>query len=633
MNIRKIFVLSILVCSSLFISGCHPEENISNMKSYEELYNGNQIGGYEKLNLQSTNRFRASYGYYNNNIQGYNNWYYVDSDFNYLDYDNEIKAFKNNDVIIKEGIISTNKNSTCGFEFAIPRSGKVNISTTFRVKSNSNSDVILNIYKNRKLVKSNIRISKDDNIGVFITLEEIVSEGDVIDFLITSNGGEIYINPTIDYNSSRNDSLYSVPEWGYYGDIHAYYHNDLLYLYHLRNLGGDNWEWYCDTTDNMFIYSRECRYDTSFVENHYMSPSMDLNDYKTYPAGARDCTLFYDEDVEKYRYLGLTYKERGSVVNCDLSLRTSKTNDPYGEWDEAIPLREFPNNSGEPECSGLRKINDTWYLYCGISGQSVHGVGGISYWKGEKGQSLDEIDWKNLPTYHLDGEDLCVPQIEEVGGRFYLFGWMPQNYASNLWGGYKNMPREVYVREDGLLGTRLDLEATRLLNRGKLVTANIDNSNIINGSAIFEDEKVIMNGQNNKVLIDGNYDSTFITFNLKMNNSTEAGYVLKVGNQEYQILIKRKADGTYLEIGCPSDPKHQVSSSLYFDDNSLNEYDIKIICEGGIIEFYVNDLMALSGRTALNRDASYQPILYSNGNSEFNNVTISRLAQRYDVYD
>lgn len=636
-KIVKAISLGMLFLTCVPISSCGGKTNHEHMKTYRELYDGNRKTKYDALS-PNDDRFRASYGYIANDQQGHNYWYYYQKTTTYeqLRYDTKKARFIGKKSYIENGIHHVYKDESTALGFLSPRAGTSFVSGTVRMNQESKSDARVAIYLNDTKIVDDIFLSKNDTIGYFFQQKISLSIGDELRFVISGENAEVYINPTIDFSSTINDSLYKTPEWGYYGDIHAYYYKDMVYLYHLQNLGDAvSWEWHLDTTKDMFRYERASIYDTSFVQNHYMAYATagDLNDYSLYPDGARDCTLFYSEDTNNYRYIGLTYKKRSGIVNCDLSMRTSESNDVFGEWGHAQPLREFPNNSGEPECAAFRKIGNTWYLYCGISGQSVHGVGGLSYWKGKPGKNIDQTNWRTETTYRLDGEDLCVPQIEEIGGRYYMWGWMPQNYCGNQWGGYKNLPREVFVREDGLLGTRLDEMATKLVNKGKLLTADETNTQIVSGTGSIENRTIQLTGSDNKVSLQGSYDSTFVTYDLHMEDATKAGYILKVQDKEYQILMNKKESGTFLEVGSPQDSWHPISSSLYFGDRSLSDFQIKIAIEGGVIEFYVNDTLTLSARTALPLQATYEPMLYANGSATFQDVTIHRLAQEYDIYD
>lgn len=646
---KKVLPLILTCIMAFMVAGCGgptvqptpgPGGEEDRVKTYEELYDGNAKEKYAEVS--GIARYRASYGYTQNSTQGYNRWYYLGgTELAPMSYEDGV--WTGSGATIAGGVLDP-AGSAAALRFDPPQSGAVTVSGTLRM-SEAGGGVSLRVMRGSEQVypaSGALTAEGDDLTGRYFSFRTEMTD-EPLDFVVTGNG-KAYCNPTVDYTNTLNETLYSTPEWGYYGDVHAYWYNDTVNMYHLRNLGPDQWEWYLDTTKNMFLYERSRVYDTSFVKDHYMAYAAagDLIDYSVYPDGGRDCTLFYDEASDVYRYIGLTYKQRTGTVNCDLSMRTSVTNDMYGDWNTAIPLRQFPNNSGEPECAAFRKIDDTWYLYCGISGQSVHGVGGLSYWKGEKGASIDQTDWVNATTYRLDGEDLCVPQIESIGGRWYMWGWMPQTYNRGDWGGYMNLPREVYVREDGLLGTRLDPMATKLVNRGKLLDVNGSTAVAATGQVSIGDGTVEMKGTDNRAQIGLTADSTFVTFTLDMKNSSEAGYLMQANGKEYRVLIVREPDGVYLRIGCPQDGAHPVSSEVYLGDATQTQFTCKIVTDGvwrnGVrngtnVEFYVNDVITLSGRLNLDMSEGYTPVFYSDASAQFSSIEINRLAQKYDIYD
>ncbi len=460
--VKKLLIVLISILSLTAITSCNgddiddideiidPEEQI-----YMEIYDGKAKEKYPELT--GAQRYMASYGYIQNDIQGYNGWYYLyGANHQELTF-NEGKFIHENDYM-QDGIIHIESDDVLTRRFISRHTGTALISTTFRVNKEilNSQDVNLKIYKNGLKVypaSDGVVLKQNDLDGLYLQFSLSLNEGDYLDFEVLGKN-EVFLNPIVDYTNTSLDTLYYLPEWGYYGDLHAYYYNGITNLFHLRSLPGGNWEWYLYETKDMFRYEEAAVYTNSFVENHYMAYTRfgDLNDYATYPGGSRDATVFYDADIDRYRWIALAYKTQAGNVDCDLAMRVSS--DSYGLiWDTpAIALRKFPLTSdGEPECAAFRKIGDRWYLYAGVSGQTIHGVGPLSYWVGEPNATIDEMDWVNLPTHKLDGEDLQVPQIENINGKWYLFGWSSLTYNSNHWGGYRNLPREVFQRENGLL--------------------------------------------------------------------------------------------------------------------------------------------------------------------------------------
>ncbi len=607
-------------------------EPMNEIVSYEKLYDGDAKQKYDEV--KDGELTRASYGYKFNDAQGYNNWYYVEgspSNFTTLSYNGNLWE-GGSGTTFSDGVFTCTQEA--GYVYQAKTSANYLFQGTLRKASAGGGNITLSVYKNSEKISEigEIVVDENDTIGRYFNGKVSLTAGDKLYFAI--KGSNAYLNPTIT-TKTLNDSLYETRNpWGAYGDVHAYYYDDTVNLYHLWNHGGDlQWQWYRKTTTDMFRFY-DANYDTTFVNDHYMSydKSPDLIDYSQY-IGGRDGTNFYDEEVDKRRFLTLSYKTNGQAnVNCDLTLRTSVDSIGFDWSNPSIVLRSFPNNSGEPECSGLRKIGNRWYLYTGISGQSIHGIGRLSYWVGGENQTIDEVDWQNLPTNHLDGEDLCVPQIENIGGRFYLYGWMPKLYNTYHWGGPMNLPREVFARENGLLGSKLDPMATKLVNKGKMYDVTPAILESLSGNVSGTNNNVVMNGQNNRAKLTKTTNASFVTFDLDMKNSTEAGFTMSVDSMEYRLSLIKEADGVYMQIGCPKDSSHPISSKIYFGDSSQTVFSVKAVIDGGVVEFYVDDVMALTGRTGMT-SKDFVPGFYSNAKSEFKNVTINRLAQFYDVYD
>lgn len=630
---KKNLVSFMLLGSLIFMSACgknpdnNPPEPPEDNKpcSYESIYDGLSKEKHEIVS-KLTDFNRASYGYRFNDVQGYNNWRYVKQERNELldlIYDNG--SWMSDGDSLTDGVFKTTATSKLGYVYQIVKSGIYSFGGTFAPKNAQNGGK-LEVYINTSLVHEE-QLEAGDSEGRYFEMNMNLNIGDQVIFLV--NGQDVYFNPVIVNGDSLVDSLYNPDtEWGYYGDIHCYYYNNLLYMFHLCDI--PQWTWYCKTTTDMFRY-KDSGYDDSFVQNHYMAygKSPDVLDYSQYKS-ARDCTYFYDEDVQRYRCIGLGYrKDGGDQISCDLFLRTSVDKMGFDWSGPSIALRSFPLTSdGEPECSQLIKIGKRWYLTTGISGQSIHGVGTCSYWVGEENKTIDEINWSILPTHKLDGEDLCVPQIEKVKDRYYFFGWTPRTFNSNKWGGFKNLAREVFVKEDGTLGTRIDEMATKLLNKGRLFDINDSVIESKSGSCSINGNSFSFTGSG-EVKLNKKVDHTFVMYHVKMNGANEVKYRLYNNTSIYpDVCIQRKADGTYLEV---NHTNAFISSNVYLGPASLDEFDVKLIVDGNRVEFAVNDTIVLTAITMNTGD--YVPAFITDGGATISNISINRLAQCYDIYD
>ncbi len=619
------------------------ENTVDEEKIYEKIYDGNAKIKYGQVT--GAERYLASYGYVGNDVQGYNNWYYKSGGVNNLkdmrfNSGNNRWEAENGSCITRSVIAPDGENA--GFLFKAPVSGRAQISGNIRMNRANEGGAELRVYLNGKKVyplEDSLKISGEDLTGWFVDFTEELQTGDEL-YFETQSTGEVYFNPCVDFTGVFDETLYKVPEWGFFGDIHVYYYNGVCNLYQLRTLGNNRWEWYLYTSTDMFRSEEASVYTVDFVENHYMafSKTENLVDYTTYPDGARDTTKFYDEDVDKYRFIGCTYKDNNPVtMDCDLSMRTSSTGADGYKWETAaVPLRKYPNASGEPEVAGFRKIGKSWYLYTSVLHSSnTHHGGALAYWFGGEGKTIDETDWLNAETHYLDGEDLLGAQIENIAGKWYLYGKLPASYYA-AWGGYNNLPREVFRRENGLLGTKLDPMATKLVNKGKVFDVNSAEKQILYGSAEIGKDKIKMTGiEDNRVQVDRECGSNFITYKLNMGTATEAGLVLNDGKRDFKIVLKQEDGKTYMQVESPGDPYHVLNSRLYLGEASQKEYEIKLVvdgvAQGSICEFYVNDTLTLTARTGMG--ATYKPSLYANGTAEFTGFTVNRLAQYYDIYE
>jgi len=638
----KSFVLGLTLLTAA-VSGCDSksssieEDNSPKLEDYTSIYNGTSTKK-NGIIWTSTEINKASYGYKFNSDQGYNHWYFYfktgTSVSELVGNNGRWESYLND--VLEDGIINTKEDNSIIMSYQVQEAGQYALGGTLRGNSESTSVGNLTIYKNQTQIYPSVgslEIEAGDIEGRYVELTENFQVNDEIKFEI--KGQDIYFNPAVVKGNSLLDSLYNTHnDWTYYGDLHAYYYKGKVHLYHLWNHTGNDsgWRWYMQTTSDMFRYV-DGGYDDSFVKDHYMKYGSWPDLFYPYYISSRDRTVFFDKDIGKYRTIGLCYvnKTAGSI-STDLALRTS--DDALGyEWSQdPIPLRRFPKQSdGEPECSQIFKLGNRWYLSTGISGQSVHGVGGLSYWFGEEGQTIDQIDWQNLPTHRLDGEDLCVPQIEKVADKYYMFGWMPQQYSQGYWGGYKNLAREVFQNEDGTLGSRFDLMATKLLNKGRyfdlnqnsIVSQNFDIANWENDSIVFKGAS--------KVNISGKANSSFVKYHVDLEDATSVSLLSAFEGTADVISSTVYLDGgkTYVKV---TDQTGFKSSDLLISNQELKNLDLKVVVERGIVEICVNDLKVMSARTRANV-LTWNPGFSTNGSCKISNISFNRLAQYYSVYD
>ena len=484
------------------------------------------------------------------------------------------------------------------------------------------------------------------------------------------------------------------------GDVHPYYHDGKLYMYYLKTDGGYNTA--LVTSDNMLAYQdghvtthpvnppNSNYYVLGITEEAggfrtyygasssyiYGAKSNDLITWEAgegvdelfntthlpsihYPAGGRDPYVFYDTDIQRYRIVYLAYYANkywtgGNDFDAALSLQTSVGNSTERWEEQETELLRFDNagTSGrdEPEVAQILKIGRRWYIFASMYGRTSNGVGAPSYWTGDLDTKIDEVNWNQKQERFLDGEDLCASQIVKIGTRYYLYGWIASRAGGGGWGGAINVARELYAKSDGTLATRLDPYMTKLLNGGSMfslarneTTAQQGTWDVTNDSASLTGGGVTMSGLNmsayGELLLSGSYRRTLIESKLSMGTSGKiAGFKLQqkgaadyatvaVDQKNGQLIISGKEQGGYLTRA-----KYKVDIENY-DDITL-----KLIVEGGIVEFYVNDTYALTARIFDDGSRSYlsdfSVSLFGDGSgTTFSDLSVNMLRSLETAYD
>lgn len=484
------------------------------------------------------------------------------------------------------------------------------------------------------------------------------------------------------------------------GDVHPYYHDGKMYMFYLRTDGGYNTALatslnmigYQDTTvsthpvnppgSNYYVlgiteeaggFRTYYGASSSYI---YGAKSNDLLTWEagegvdslfnpthlptiTYPAGGRDPYVFYDTDVQRYRivYLGYyanKYRTGGDDFDAALSLQTSQGNSTE-KWNaEEHELLRFDNEgtSGrdEPECPQIVKIGNRWYIFASIYGRSVNGVGLPSYWVGNANAKIDETDWNSKPELFLDGEDLCAAQLVKVGTRYYIYGWVAPYASGGGWGGALNIAREVYARADGTLATRLDPYMTKLLNGGSLYRLSQGNTTSVSGTwSTGTNQMTFSNGEPGpaglnmsdygELLLPGTYRRTMIEAKLSMPAGTRlAGFKLSQnGAPEYATVAVDKLNGRM--IASAKDQAGYVTRAKF--NTAISDYSdvsIKLIVEGALVEFYVNDTYALTARLFNDGTRSvlsdFSISLFGDGEgTSFSDLSVNMLRTTETAYD
>lgn len=711
MNKKYLIGLSFTFLSSALLLGCNPVGG-SSMSSqptppepqtpYEEIYNGYSNEAYGNMSLAAV--AMASHGYQGKIEQGYNGWKYnyvkqlQTSEMDKTDFGFEFEgaSFNNKLMISTENVYAQREyTSTKTGEMVIYSSiNVVEIKDKLTVEisiNNGNTQIIELTSTGLKYFENTINVNANDKITFTLIGEGSIEYNPIIEATLTAKYYQLHQDLSGTHESSGAEK--------HYGDVHPYYDNGQMYMFHLATNG--NYDTMLTTSKNMINFVEEPRLKKDDINGpaapYYVlgvtkdgeyyrslsgysqeviwgSKSKDLlvweagegvdENFQTtylpkvdYPRGARDPYVFYDEDVDKYRVVYLGYYNNKFYeghdpddFDCGLKLVTSKGNTMEYWEDEQKELLRFDNAGAskrdEPEVSQIVKIGDRWYLFASLYGQSVHGVGAMSYWMGEKNQTLDDIDFAKNGERRLDGEDVCAAQIVQVGTRFYMFGWIPKQASGNYWGGALNIAREIYQKEDGTLGSRMDPYMTDLLNKGNLFALNSNSMSSNVGLYSINDTSLIFegNGQENstanyknyhEVNLPGRYNRTIITFKVKANGAKDVG--VKIRNDDKtsfytnavlsldsnEMMVYSKEPGGYRQ--------RSKLSNISFKDEYIN---VKLVIETQYIELFINDEYSLTAKANDFDFEKFELSLFAeSGSAEFKDLKVDMLSDARFAYD
>lgn len=660
---KTIFIIFSYLCLLLLIPGCNKNSHNkgeNNMNTYDIIYQNTKT---KKESLVGKTIYKAEYGYVDNNIQGYNNFYYQIWENN--SYANLI--YKDGKWIAKEtyfqdGVAKTTINNNITITFVSPENGEVTISGNPKIINGTKG--ILEIYINDTLLK---KYEISDEMGIYHNDKVMITKNDQIHFKLIGDV-TLYYNPTIDYLNSSEKSLHHYPE-GYYGDVHPFYDekNNKMYMYYLSTgkqekpvetfssllTTSNNMIQYKDTTikvsttnppeQNLYyalgVYEdAKGNYRSSFGYGNYAGATLS-NDLITWSQGAtpyiddkdglfkytfrayfdsdvtsgRDPDIYYDKDTKKYYCVVMNYyTNQTDKGEKGLALYIANQD---GKYSTKVYKLLNCTGRGDPECPQLKKIGTRWYLFYSIYGTGTSGnVGKFAYRVGDENTSPELINWNNLPEYYLDGGDLHAAQIVKVKDKVYMYGWINYEPLQNVWGGYLNLAREVYQSEDGTLRTRLDEKITSLLNRGIIYK---------------DDNNVSINGKLEKDL--GDYYRCLIFSNIKINKTLNyTGYKVTDGKNNWYIVISNVNGEKYLAI---TSDLNNLNPTTSIKINDQNEFNLKIVIDNNFIEAFVNDEYGVVANTTL-LNKNYKISLIGNGNLiDIENQKICKLADYNNIFD
>ncbi len=652
-NMKRLisFFLVLIVLQCVFMVGCEDKKPTSGGDNppvgqpeefdYMDLYTPKTVVAYEK----QTGTYRASHGYTKMAEQGYNGWHYLvrsGSGYRPMTYDSQMGGWKSDGASIVEGKMFSATDAYAVRKLEIAESGKAVIYGNIKLLDESGY-AELKVYINKTPI--GVVALDAETPSKYFEYSKELSVGDEVFFELLS--GSVSLNPVVTFENSQDLSVYHKTTFGkYYGDVFPYYDEEAEKLYNgflwsddCVNQGYNN---ALEVSENMLTYvnvPEENNYDTwqHYKQGgrlHYIYNPNNYVDHSKYPVGVRDNMIYIDKENKRFLMIGGCYREFGASPDSwksDLVIYSS--NDEFGfDWQKEGNLVFKGYQGNLPECPSLMKIGNRWYAFVSVSHKTVHQIGPLQYWTGDENVDCMDVDWLNKEVRFLDGEDLCAARPFAVKDKVYMLGWIPNKYNGvplAPWAGYMNLPREIVQREDGSLGARLDPALSEIVNYGNIYTLNETNYSVLSGKGGYENGSLVLNGE---AALKGGLKRNYVTFTVDLGsseNSGSAGYLLRQNGKEYRIAVVKKNGKTFMKITSPDDLSHKVNSVI--EIGNVDVADVKIVIDGKVMEFFVNDQYALTAVTAMDGGV-YDGSLFSEGGSvKFSNVKINKLIPYGDI--
>ena len=617
--------------------------------------------------------YKASYGYTLMQEQGYNGFFYrYRQDGRYADMEKGQECWQGGGASMQEGVMRAVSGADAVRVFIAPESGIARIYGNPRLVSGESARVILMQGEN---ILGEYEVTDEE--GIYHSMEVTLQAGEEVRFLVTGDA-EVYWNPTIDYTLAEETLLHHTVD-GYYGDVHPFYDekSGKLYMYYLSTgmqegkkheqfssllSVSDNFVQYDDVELKMdeenppeqelyyalgVYVDAEGRYRSSYGKGGYAGGSVsdDLlvwqnaaEPYIDEADGLLKYTwrAYFDEGVWSGRDPDITYDAESGIYYC-VVMNYYSSAEANGEKGLALYLAgedgRFSTKSvrlvdltgrGDPECPQLKKIGNRWYLFYSVYGTGTAGnVGYLHYRVGDEGVSPDRVDWNSKEEHALEGGDLHAAQVCSVGGMWYLFGWLNYRPHANVWGGYLNLAREVYQREDGLLATRCDEHLLSLLNMGHVASFGEETSleGMERTGNVFS-----VTAERGSAQLEGTFGRSLIEAKIELPLTAEqAGVTLSENGTTYHVRLKRQNGELYLCIESGS-----AGCSVKVEDANETTFSLIVAADGPFLEAYLNDEVSLSSHTVLT--GSYTLGIAGAEGAELS-AEVYKLADYHNIFD
>ena len=615
------------------------EDPVSEKLTYADLYRTQP----ERTGpIQGKALYRASYGYTLMQEQGYNGFrYQYRSGGSFLDMQKEGEGWQGGGASMQGASMKAAADADAVRTFVAPESGLARITGNPRLVSGESAHVSI-------LLGGEVLAEYDvsDGEGIWHEGEVTLQAGDEVRFVL-SGEAEIEWNPAVDYTLAEETLLHHTVD-GYYGDVHPFYDeaSGKLYMYYLSTgmqegakkeqfssllTVSSNFVQYEDTELKMdendppeqelyyalgVYVDAEGNYRSSYGKGNYAGGSVsdDLivwrnaaEPYIDESDGLLKYTwrAYFDEGVWSGRDPDITYDAESGQYYCvvmnyyssaeangekGLALYTAGEDGRFST--KAVRLVDLTGR-GDPECPQLKRIGNRWYLFYSVYGTGTAGnVGYLTYRVGDENVPPEEVDWNSKEEHALEGGDLHAAQVCKVGDFWYLFGWINYRPHANVWGGYLNLAREVYQREDGLLATRCDDYLLSLLNKGHI--ASFAGNASLDGMK-EEDGAFLVTSETGDARLSETFGRSLIQAEIELPlTASYAGVTLSEGGKTYHVRLKRQNGELYLCIESGSE-----GCSVKVEDADETHFSLTVAADGPFLEAYVNGSVSLTSHTVL----------------------------------
>jgi hypothetical protein len=323
------------------------------------------------------------------------------------------------------------------------------------------------------------------------------------------------------------------------------------------------------TTYYSYFGEFQCTTSTDLVHWEYSGKKNQIAvSTSIYNGGFRDPSVCYDETTKKSYAVGIAYKKSGTTTKANLIVMRSKNDSQTSyETPHEVFLEDTINH--DAECPMLLKIKNRYYLFYSVYGNSVHGVGKLTYRIGDEGVDPYDVDWTTKEEHFLTGEDLCAAQVAKKGNDVYLFGWIPQQSNGGTWGGSLNLLTKVTSSDTGILNLSFDdTMESKLIKKSLGIKTNIT-----------QNEAGSMNVSSNRYYC-------HINFKLSQNM-----FEIKAQKQLYRIVVDK--DQSLLLIYSKS---HLCSSIAIDREDFFTTNDLIFVVENNVLEVELNHRYVLTAR-------------------------------------